>query len=788
MDCSLNGYMKMHTGGIHMKMKSYAVALCVVCAMLFPSPGHTSQPGDMYLRFLEGDVQVRTEDTTEWLPASINMPLFDGDQIWVPENGRAELMLRSGAIARLDRNSYLEILTSEENRVQFYLAAGRAYTNTRLKTGDSVVFETPKVSFHAYGQSVFGIDVSENEDSTASVFQGLIYADLGTGQMKINAGDKMAFFKNAGYPQLAGITLMDQWEQWNKRRDQEFGAVLSSRATAYLPDDLGAYSSDFDKNGKWLYEREYGYVWMPTVIAAKDWSPYKVGRWVWVRGDYVWISYEPWGWAPYHYGRWAYINHRGWCWVPPARGDVYWGPGFVGWVHTPTYISWVPLAPRETYYGHGDYGLHSVNIKTVNINTVVINKMSYRNIHVNNAVTTLHHDTFVSGRPTNTAVKENLFTKERRIMGAPDIRPERSSFMPVVKQIPQANRPPQQIVNRVGETRRNNRPDHIQTQGNLSVAPTENMTRTGQTIDRKIEAPQRSNNAASKIEQSSEPKNRTVITGPQELNRERATRRLDELRSNAAPRSNIKGTIPQRGAPVGSAIVPERKIEVPEKKVEAQGKAPVISVSEQTSRSNMAAPQIPKLSENARPFPPLRSNSPETASQMQPQNKAITVPQSTKNDEKLTTRDTKPQEPREVRAPNNLPRNTIKEAVPQQAASVRAAIVPERKIEAPERKIEVLKKNPEAFTNEQKVRTEVRQQQNPKPIENIKTAPPVKSNSRMVVSQPQTPPQQQNAEKIHAPKEEQIPQQKITMEAIKSPLNMNEPVKEAGTEMRQRGR
>ena len=44
--------------------------------MLFPSVGHTSQPGDMYLRFLEGDVQVKTEDTAEWL-ARLDQYAFD---------------------------------------------------------------------------------------------------------------------------------------------------------------------------------------------------------------------------------------------------------------------------------------------------------------------------------------------------------------------------------------------------------------------------------------------------------------------------------------------------------------------------------------------------------------------------------------------------------------------------------------------------------------------------------------------------------------------------------------
>jgi hypothetical protein len=148
--------------------------------MLFSSLGHTSQPGDMYLRFLEGDVQVKTKDTAEWLSASINMPLIDGDQIWVPDNGRAELMFRDGTAVRLDRNSYLEILTSEENITQFYLATGRAYGNTRLRKGDSVVFETPTTSFRAYGQSLFGIDVFENGDAVVSVYQGEIHADRGT--------------------------------------------------------------------------------------------------------------------------------------------------------------------------------------------------------------------------------------------------------------------------------------------------------------------------------------------------------------------------------------------------------------------------------------------------------------------------------------------------------------------------------------------------------------------------------------------------------------------------------
>jgi hypothetical protein len=114
----------------------------------------------------------------------------------------------------------------------------------------------------------------------------------------------------------------------------------------------------------------------------------------------------------------------------------------VGWVQTPTYVSWVPLAPGEIYYGHGYYGPHSVNITNINITNINITKVVYKNIHVHNAITLIHHDTFVTGRHVDVNVRENPFLRERIHIGRPDIKPQRATIMPLVKEIPQAKRPP----------------------------------------------------------------------------------------------------------------------------------------------------------------------------------------------------------------------------------------------------------------------------------------------------------------------------------------------------------
>jgi len=69
-----------------MKMIKYVVLAFVL--FHFPTFSSGSTLGSLRISLIEGDVQVRTGDTGEWVPASINMPLVDGDQIWVPQGGK----------------------------------------------------------------------------------------------------------------------------------------------------------------------------------------------------------------------------------------------------------------------------------------------------------------------------------------------------------------------------------------------------------------------------------------------------------------------------------------------------------------------------------------------------------------------------------------------------------------------------------------------------------------------------------------------------------------------------
>ncbi len=397
--------------------------------------------GDIRLSYLEGDVQINAESTSDWVMASFNVPLHEGDRIWVPEYGKAELHFRNGTAVRFKERTSADILNYDRDSIQLYLNIGALYINYRDNSRNIMQVNTPVATIRAYDRAIFNVETLGNNYTYVSVYRGTVYADYRDGRSVIDEGTKLLI---RGYSREEAIPLSspDAWIRWNLNRDREI--YYDYKSTRYLPDELRYYAYDFDRHGRWHYVRDYGYCWVPTIKISAGWAPYRHGRWAWLRGDYVWISYEPWGWTPYHYGRWAFVVNIGWCWVPPARGSVYWGPGYVGWVYTPSYVSWVPLAPYETYYGYGHYGPHSVNLINVNINKIVI-KEKYKNAIVRDGVTIVHKDTFLTGRQEKVKIKENPFLAEKIHPGRPEIKPERRTTMPIIKEVPERKLPPREI-------------------------------------------------------------------------------------------------------------------------------------------------------------------------------------------------------------------------------------------------------------------------------------------------------------------------------------------------------
>jgi hypothetical protein len=474
--------------------------------------GSSSQANDrdlglIRLSLMEGDIQVLIQDTTDWTPATINLPLNEQDRLWVPEDGRAELQFQGRVLVRAGDSSGVDILTVSSDSAQLYLDQGHLYLNNRKGGIGTVQVDTPIASVRSYDNSIMMIDVTEEGMNEVSVLKGTVFVESRAGATQVTAGNTLTI-RGETDAEISPINAPDEWEQWNVDRDR---TVLAwSESSRYLPDELHEYSADFDQNGRWDYVPDYGYAWFPTVVAV-DWAPYSYGSWLWIRGNYVWVDYHSWGWAPSHYGRWVFAGLR-WCWVPPAVGSVYWGPGYVGWVVTSSYVAWVPLAPGEIYYGYGYYGPGSVNITTVNINTVVVDR-HYRNARHRNSIGAVQRDSFGTGRRVPVRVEGNPFEQLGRKRQVAVVPPRTRPDRPVVVA------PPPEVRERARRSPERMRPS---TPSVRPAVPGGTPSVTGQDrLGRKRTVPQAVAPRASQPRQQQQPPERIRRSRPENLKNER---------------------------------------------------------------------------------------------------------------------------------------------------------------------------------------------------------------------------------------------------------------------------
>ena len=107
--------------------------------------------------------------------------------------------------------------------------------------------------------------------------------------------------------------------------------------------------------------------------------------------------------------------------VPPVPRVIFWHPGAVAWHIGPNYVSWVPLAPGEIYYGYRYYGPYSVNLNRPNLS---IPRNIFVNAKVKDAVVTLPKDSFFKKHPVaKIEIKENPFLNPGKISGPPVEKP-----------------------------------------------------------------------------------------------------------------------------------------------------------------------------------------------------------------------------------------------------------------------------------------------------------------------------------------------------------------------------
>jgi hypothetical protein len=336
------------------------IAASMISALALLATAWADPPGRVArLAEYAGEVQIASAQEP-WQPAYRNLVVTAGDNLWVSDDGRAELdvgpiqvWLAGGS------NVYFEQF--DDHSVIARLATGVLAVRIRQwEPKDALRIATPhgEVSFVRPGLYLVSAGDGHSPSTTTTRF-GQSELTINGRVQWVSSGESFSFDRSgARFDRFAyGGNAWGVFESWVTARDRRIDRwEQRNRGRDINPWIIGV--RDLDDHGYWDTHYEYGRVWYPRNVSY-DWAPYRYGRWSWVQPwGWTWVDDAPWGFAPFHYGRWVRVGGR-WAWCPGSYvGRAVYAPALVtffggsNWrvsVSTGPSYAWVPLGWNEPY-------------------------------------------------------------------------------------------------------------------------------------------------------------------------------------------------------------------------------------------------------------------------------------------------------------------------------------------------------------------------------------------------------------------------------------------------------
>jgi len=368
-----------------------AVCLFLAALVIVPQVLAANAPaitvGRVY--YIEGDLLRYIPEDNDWVAMVKDAPFGAEDALFSGNTGMAETIVPNGTWMRVGNSTQIQIIALASDLTEMDVAAGVARFYN--KGSETIIKATSPFGYVlAYPGAVFDFYVGENSVEVIAVEGTVSFVHTATDARYDVVAGSPSILADASQASSGDGTIDPDWDRWNNARENFWmsKARIRGRSVEYLPPDLQDESYALEENGRWEnvpYEGSSHWFWRPTTVAV-GWSPFTAGRWTDWNGDQVWIPAEPFGYVTHHYGNWVYTRNS-WYWAPPVVSvqmgrpllDIgfFWSPGRVSWIYHDTYVGWVPLAPRETYYSHRNWGGPHTMVVTNNITRINVNIGSY---------------------------------------------------------------------------------------------------------------------------------------------------------------------------------------------------------------------------------------------------------------------------------------------------------------------------------------------------------------------------------------------------------------------------
>jgi hypothetical protein len=323
------------------------IPAALILAAALSAPAAAERESYSFVSYAGSDVSLLSSAADEET-ARINTPVLSGDRIVTGPASRAEVVLASGNVVRIDAKTEVRFdrmsrtYESDDDRDLLYLPHGDAAVETRdPEAGDwALRLDTDDATIVVERHGLIRVDAGRR-GTEVYVLAGEAEVAGRSGSIVLREGE-YAFIR--GTDEIEVGNADPPRDTFTRFVDERHSRRPPGEATTWIGSNYDYESSlaGFDENGSWVYVSSYDrWGWRPAVSA--DWRPYSLGYWRWTPCGLTWVSYEPWGWLPYHFGTWCREALYGWVWMP---GSAY-APAWVYWSYTPAWVGWCPTG----YYG-----------------------------------------------------------------------------------------------------------------------------------------------------------------------------------------------------------------------------------------------------------------------------------------------------------------------------------------------------------------------------------------------------------------------------------------------------
>ena len=209
-------------------LRSFAAA-CALIALAVASPMAFAQedlPGRVgRVANLAGELFIAPQDRPDaWAPAALNYPVASGDNLWVGNDGRAEVDV-GGTQLRLAGDSNIHVSRLDEREFAIFVAQGRVSIRVRvLEGGEMARVDTPNAQVTITRPGLYRIDVSPDREHTRLVVrEGEVNVQTASALQQVLPGQSAEIDgPNPQYATVQNGIGLDGFDTWVADRDRYY--------------------------------------------------------------------------------------------------------------------------------------------------------------------------------------------------------------------------------------------------------------------------------------------------------------------------------------------------------------------------------------------------------------------------------------------------------------------------------------------------------------------------------------------------------------------------------------